>query len=80
LEKDASLAATGNDAENLAILKRLAGKMIRIALGGIRGTAKGRRQATWDVSWTIRLWSSIFEVKPQSIFNEKALIGMWISS
>jgi len=61
--EDASLAATGNAAENLAILKRLAGTMIRIDLGGVRGTAKRRRQAAWDDSWTIRLLSRIFEVK-----------------
>ncbi|MFT4552230.1 MAG: hypothetical protein ACI9S8_000855, partial [Chlamydiales bacterium] len=32
-------------------------------LGGIKGTAKRRRQAAWDDSWTIRLLSRIFEVK-----------------
>lgn len=62
-DEDASLAATGNAAENLAILKRLASTMIRIDLGGVRGTAKRRRQAAWDDSWTIRLMSRIFEVK-----------------
>jgi predicted transposase YbfD/YdcC len=62
-DEDASLAATGNAAENLAILKRLASTMIRIDLGGVRGTAKRRRQAAWDDSWTIRLLSRIFEVK-----------------
>jgi len=61
--EDASLAATGNAAENLAALKRLASTMIRIDLGGILGTAQRRRQAAWDDSWTLRLLSRIFEVK-----------------
>jgi predicted transposase YbfD/YdcC len=62
-EEDAGLAATGNAAENLAALKRLASTMIRIDLGGILGTAKRRRQAAWDDSWTLRLLSRIFEIK-----------------
>lgn len=62
-DEDASLAATGNAAENLAALKRLASTMIRIDLGGVLGTAKRRRQAAWDDSWTLRLLSRIFEVK-----------------
>jgi len=61
--EDASLAATGNAAENLAALKRLSSTMIRIDLGGIRGTAQRRRQAAWDDSWTLRLLSRIFEIK-----------------
>jgi predicted transposase YbfD/YdcC len=61
--EDASLAATGNAAENLAALKRLASTMIRIDLGGIRGTAQKRRQAAWDDSWTLRLLSRIFEIE-----------------
>lgn len=61
--EDASLADTGNAAENLAALKRLASTMIRIDLGGIRGTAQRRRQAAWDDSWTLRLLSRIFEIK-----------------
>jgi predicted transposase YbfD/YdcC len=61
--EDASLAAIGNAAENLAALKRLASTMIRIDLGGVRGTAQRRRQAAWDDSWTLRLLSRIFEVK-----------------
>ncbi len=61
--EDASLAATGNAAENLAALKRLASTMIRIDLGGVLGTAQRRRQAAWDESWTLRLLSRIFEVK-----------------
>lgn len=61
--EDASLAAIGNAAENFAVLRRLAATMIRIDLGGIKGTAKRRRQAAWDDSWTIRLLSRIFEVK-----------------
>ena len=61
--EDASLAATGNASENLGILKRLTGTLIRIDLGGIRGTAERRRQAAWDDSWTLRLLSRIFEVK-----------------
>lgn len=62
-EEDACLAATGNAAENLAVLKRLTSTMIRIDLGGILGTAKRRRQAAWDDSWTLRLLSRIFEIK-----------------
>jgi predicted transposase YbfD/YdcC len=61
--EDANLTITGNAAENLAALKRLASTMIRIDLGGIRGTAQRRRQATWDDSWTLKLLSRIFEVK-----------------
>lgn len=60
--EDASLAAMGNAAENLAALKRLASTMIRIDLGGVLGTAQRRRQAAWDDSWTLRLLSRIFEV------------------
>ena len=62
-EEDATLASTGNAAENLAILKRLAGTLIRIDLGGILGTAQRRRQAAWDDSWTLKLLSRIFEIK-----------------
>lgn len=61
--EDASLASIGNAAENLAALKRLAGTMIRIDLGGVRGTAQRRRQAAWDDSWTLRLLSRVFEVE-----------------
>lgn len=61
--EDAGLAATGHAAENLAALKRLASTMIRIDLGGIRGTAHRRRQAAWDDSWTLKLLSRIFDVK-----------------
>jgi len=61
--EDANLAATGHAPENLAILKRLASTLIRIDLGGIRGTAERRRQAAWDDSWTLRLLSRIFEVE-----------------
>jgi predicted transposase YbfD/YdcC len=60
--EDVSLAATGHAAENLAVLRRLASMMIRIDLGGIRGTAQRRREAMWDDSWTLRLLSRIFEV------------------
>ncbi len=60
--EDASLASICNAGENLAILKRLASTMIRIDLGGIRGTAQRRRQAMWDDSWALRLLSRIFEV------------------
>lgn len=60
--EDASLASTGHAAENLAALRRLASTMIRIDLGGIRGTAQRRREAMWDDSWTLRLLSRIFEV------------------
>jgi predicted transposase YbfD/YdcC len=61
-KEDANLAATGHAPENLAILKRLANTLIRIDLGGTRGTAERRRQAAWDDSWTLRLLSRIFEV------------------
>ena len=61
--EDASLAAIGHAAENLAALKRLASTMIRIDLGGVLGTAQRRRQAAWDDSWMLRLLSRIFEVK-----------------
>lgn len=60
--EDAMLATAGNAAENLAGLKRLISTMIRIDLGGIRGTAQRRRQAAWDDSWTLKLLSRIFEV------------------
>lgn len=60
--EDANLATSGNTAENLAALKRLTSTMIRIDLGGTRGTAQRRRQATWDDSWTLKLMSRIFEV------------------
>lgn len=60
--EDANLATMGHAAENLAILKRLASTMIRIDLGGVKGTAQRRRQAAWDDSWTLRLLSRIFEV------------------
>lgn len=62
-EEDASLASTGNAAENLAALKRLSSTMIRIDLKGVRGTAQRRRQAAWDDSWTLRLLSRIFEIE-----------------
>jgi hypothetical protein len=62
-KEDATLAATGHAGENLAILKRLAGTLIRIDLGGVLGTAKRRRQAAWDDSWTLKLLSRIFEIK-----------------
>lgn len=61
--EDANLATSGNTAENLAALKRLTSTMIRIDLGGTRGTAQRRRQAAWDDSWTLKLLSRIFEVK-----------------
>jgi predicted transposase YbfD/YdcC len=61
--EDASLAGIGHAPENLAILKRLASTLIRIDLGGIRGTAERRRQAAWDDSWTIRLLSRIFTIE-----------------
>jgi predicted transposase YbfD/YdcC len=61
--EDSTLASIGHAPENLAILKRIAGTLIRIDLGGIRGTAERRRQAMWDDSWTLRLLSRIFELK-----------------
>lgn len=60
--EDANLATSGNTAENLAALKRLTSTMIRIDLGGTKGTAQRRRQAAWDDSWTLKLLSRIFEV------------------
>lgn len=60
--EDANLATAGNTAENLAALKRLTATMIRIDLGGVRGTAHRRRQAAWDDAWTLKLLSRIFEV------------------
>lgn len=60
--EDANLATSGNTAENLAALKRLTSTMIRMDLGGTRGTAQRRRQAAWDDSWTLKLLSRIFEV------------------
>jgi predicted transposase YbfD/YdcC len=60
--EDASLATAGNTAENLAALKRLTSTMIRMDLGGVRGTAQRRRQAAWDDSWTLKLLSRIFDV------------------
>lgn len=62
-EEDASLAAVGHAPENLGALKRLASTLIRIDLGGIRGTADRRRRAAWDDSWTLRLLSKIFQVE-----------------
>lgn len=61
--EDRTLASIGHAPENLAMLKRIASTLIRMDLGGIRGTAQRRRQAMWDDSWTIRLLSRIFEVK-----------------
>jgi|GEM_PF-3508769 len=61
--EDASLAGTGNAAENLAALKRLSSTLIRIDLGGVLGTAQRRRQAAFDDSWTLRLLSRIFDIE-----------------
>ena len=61
--EDASLVSIANASEKLGALKRLAGTMIRIDLGGIRGTAQRRREADCDNSWTLRLLSRIFEIK-----------------
>ncbi len=61
--EDASLAAVGHAPENLGTLKRLASTLIRIDLGGIRGTADRRRRAAWDDSWTLRLLSRIFQLE-----------------
>ena len=61
--EDSTLASIGHAPENLAILKSIAGTLIRMDLGGIRGTAERRRQAMWDDPWTLRLLSRIFEVK-----------------
>ena len=61
-EEDSNLASIGHTPENLAILKRLASTLIRIDLGGIRGTADRRKRAAWDDSWTLRLLSRIFQV------------------
>ena len=62
-DENASLAATGNAAENLAALKRLASTIIRIDLGGVLETAKRRRQAAWDDSWVSTLVSRTVEIK-----------------
>jgi predicted transposase YbfD/YdcC len=62
-EEDASLASVGHAPENLGTLKRLASTLIRIDLGGIRGTADRRRRAAWDDSWTLRLLSRIFQLE-----------------
>jgi len=62
-KEDASLASIGYAPENLAIIKRLASTLIRIDLGGVRGTAGRRRQAAWDDSWTLRLVGRIFEME-----------------
>jgi predicted transposase YbfD/YdcC len=61
-EEDSTLASIGHAPENLAILRRIAATLIRMDLGGVRGTAERRRQAMWDDSWTLRLLSRIFEV------------------
>jgi predicted transposase YbfD/YdcC len=61
--EDSSLASIGHAAENLGVLKRLASTLIRIDLGGIRGTADRRRMAAWDDTWTLRLLARIFEVR-----------------
>ena len=52
--EDANLATSGNTAENLAALKRLASTLIRIDLGRARGTANRRRHAAWGGSWTLK--------------------------
>jgi predicted transposase YbfD/YdcC len=62
-EEDANLASICHAPENLGMLKRLASTLIRIDLGGIRGTADRRRRAAWDDSWTLRLLSKIFQVE-----------------
>jgi predicted transposase YbfD/YdcC len=62
-DEDSTLASIGHAPENLAILKRIASTLIRMDLGGVRSTAKRRRQAMWDDSWTLRLLSRIFEMK-----------------
>ena len=60
--EDVSVAATGNPAETLAALKRLASTIIRIDLGGVLGTAQRRCQAAWDGSWTLKLLATIFDM------------------
>jgi len=62
-KEDSSLASIGYAPENLALFRRLASTLIRMDLGGVRGTAKRRRQAKWDDSWTLKLLSRVFELK-----------------
>lgn len=61
--EDASQAAAGHTAENLAIFRRMAHAVIREELGGNRGVAKSRRQAAWNDDYTVRLLSRIFNWK-----------------
>ena len=66
--EDASLAATGNAAENLAALKRLSSTLIRIDLGGALGTAQRRRQAAFDDSWTLEAFVKNFRHRTVKYF------------
>ncbi len=61
--EDASQAATGHAAENLAVFRRMAHNLIKADLGGTRGVAKSRRQAAWDDDYAIRVLSRIFGEK-----------------
>ena len=58
--EDASRAATGHAAENLAIFRRMAHTLIKEDLGGNRGVVKSRRQAAWNDDYAIRLLSRVF--------------------
>lgn len=59
-DEDASQAASGHTAENLALFRRMAHNLITADLGGTRGVAKSRRQAAWDDDYAIRVLSRIF--------------------
>jgi predicted transposase YbfD/YdcC len=61
--EDASQAATGHAAENLALFRRIAHSLIIEDLGGPRGIAKSRRKAAWDDDYAIRILSKLFEEK-----------------
>lgn len=61
--EDASQAASGHTAENLALFRRMAHNLIKADLGGTRGVAKSRRQAAWDDDYTVRVLSRLFTEK-----------------
>ena len=62
--EDASQAATGHAAENLAVFRRMALNLIKADLGGgTRGVAKSRRKAAWDDDYAVCILSRIFVEK-----------------
>jgi hypothetical protein len=69
--EDANLATSGNTAENLAALKRLTSTMIRIDLGGTRGTAQRKRQDEAQLVTYLKL--SVCKVGLLMNFNVKIL-------